>query len=229
VITAALTTIHLIVGVCAAAWFWFVVAARKGSRPHRRAGRHLVSILYVVVATGVVCTLVDQFTADLRPTGWLTAYLLVGLGAAAQHGVAAVAAAADPKRVRSPWHLTLNSVAVLGAFAVFPAVLIWHRWEFLPLIPAVFTVGLRDMLYANRAAAAAREWQLEHLTSTMAAGIALHTVLLVRVAQARPAWFGGSSWTWAVWLAPLAVGAALVLGTRVLWSEARAEAATRLA
>jgi hypothetical protein len=136
----------------------------------------------------------------------LLLYLLVVMVAPLQHGMAVVAAASVPARVRSRSHLVLNLVAMTGAVALFAAAVVWHAWPFFLIVPAGFAVGLRNMHYAGRTSANAREWEQEHLTSLITAGIALHTVCFVLGSTVWPNLIGPGFWRLGPWLAPALVG-----------------------
>ena len=60
-----------------------------------------------------------------------------------------------------------------------PAAAVWQRPLYFLLVPAGFVVGLRNLSYAGRPRATPAEWEREHLTSQLTAGISLHTALYV--------------------------------------------------
>lgn len=132
----------------------------------------------VGLATPSALASVDRSMAATPHLMWLVLYLLVIIVAPVQHGLAVVSAGALPARIRSRPHLALNLAAIAGTVALFPAAIIWHAWPWFLIVPAGFAVGVRDMHYAGRTTATANEWEQEHLTSMISAGIALHTAFL---------------------------------------------------
>lgn len=143
----------------------------------------------------------------------LVLYLGVVVAAPVQHALAVVAAGPAPGGVRSRAHLVLNLAAMLGALILFPAAIVWQALWFLVAVPSGFTIGLRNMAYANRRAATPLDWQREHLTSTVTAGIVLHTTVLVIAAARWPA-LVPAGWTWAPWLVPALVGLPVIVRLR---------------
>ena len=197
---ATLFAIDLGCSVAAVAVYWMTVvaSARQGARDWPSA-RWLGRLAYAAAAAGFVLVLAGLIRSRPHPTGpdepdvggarhllWLLLYGLVLLLAPVQHALAVVAAGASAVRVRSIAHLALNTAAVLGAFVVFPAALVWRVWWALPAVPFGFTVGLRNLLYAGPPSAAPGRWQRDYAVSLMAAGIVLHLALLVLVAAGWP-------------------------------------------
>ena len=203
-------------------------ALRKGGPAHRALGRWFARLIYAAAATGGLLAVVgiaapalmlpfaageDRF-AVTRHLMWLVLYLLVIIVAPVQHGLAAVAAGPLPLTIRSRPHAILSVSAIAGTALLFPAALIWHAWTFLIVMPIGFLVGLRNMLYASRTSAAPVEWQREHLTSVITAGITLHTAFFVLSALRWPSLLGGAVWWLAPWLLPAIVGVPAIVWLR---------------
>jgi hypothetical protein len=110
---------------------------------------------------------------------WVVLYVLLIIVAPAHHGVAVVAAGPSPSRIRSWIHAAFNLSCLAGTVLLLAASVSWQRWTVLTLAPIGFTIGLRNMSYASRRAATSREWEQEHLTSLVTAGVTMHTALLV--------------------------------------------------
>jgi hypothetical protein len=190
--SAALLGAHLTCAAGATCAFWSAAVARKGSPTHRAVGRWFARLVYVTAATGGTLAILHLafpswypasenllMAAAERQTMWLVLYVLVIIVAPVQHGVAVVAAAGTPHRVRSRAHVSLAIAAMVGSLALLPAALLWERWLFLIVAPIGLIVGLRNLAYASRGSALRAEWEREHLTSQLTAGITLHTALLV--------------------------------------------------
>jgi hypothetical protein len=133
-----------------------------------------------------------------------------------QHGLAVVAAGPQPARVRSRLHATLNLSCLIATVVLLAACVVWREAIYLTLAPLGFAVGLRNMHYASQRAATPRDWEREHLTSLITAGVGVHTALLV---------FGVSR-TLGLTLSPVGqlvlwIGPALIGLPIVLWLRSR--------
>jgi hypothetical protein len=162
-------------------------------------GRRFAQLVYAAAMTGGVLAIVEliapslvrppdpslplaavqQIARQSRPTMWLALYVLVILVAPVQHGVATVAAGSNPRRLRSRPHALLNTLALVGSVLLLPAAVAWQHPMYLIVVPVGFIVGLRNLSYAARQSAAPLDWEREHLTSMLTAGITLHTALFV--------------------------------------------------
>ena len=148
---------------------------------------------------------------------WLVLYVLLIIVAPVQHGVAVVAAGPAPVRVRSRTHAALTLGAMAGSLAIFPAALLWERWLFLIVAPIGLAVGLRQLKYATRRAATRQEWEREHLTSMLTAGVTLHTALLVFGATRTLSLALHGPLVLLPWCLPAIVGLPLILWLRRTW------------
>jgi hypothetical protein len=231
--SAILLPIHLTCAALATAAFWAAAAVRKGQRAHRTAGRLFARLVYLTAATGTVMAVwrlgtpvgpipsvgVTPALASAvaeRQTMWLVLYVMLIIVSPVQHGLAVVAAGDRPARLRSRRHATLSLAAMVTSVALIPSALLWERWAFLIVAPIGLIVGLRQLAYASRPSARPIEWEREHLTSMLTAGITLHTALLVFGATRTFGWsLAGVSGLWP-WVAPAAVGL-----PAILWLRAR--------
>jgi len=223
----SLLAIHLVCAVGATEIFWIAAFANKRGALHPQVGRWFARAIYgaavtggVLAGTGLlvpgVMTSANRGAADTRHLMAFILYLLIVIVTPVQHGLAVVEAESLPSRVRSRTHATLNMLALLGAVALFPAALIWHTWFFLLAVPAGFLLALRNMQYAGRGSATATEWQREHLTSLITAGVALHTgffvLTAIRLDSSIPI-----IWKWTPWLVPAAIGLPVIFWLRRSW------------
>jgi hypothetical protein len=152
-----------------------------------------------------------------RHTMWLVLYALVIIVAPVQHGLATVAAGAQPMRVRSRQHALLSLLGIVGSVLLIPAAIAWQQWTWLILTPIGFIVGLRNLSYANRPFATPGEWQREHLTSLITAGISLHTVMLIFTVS-RTMRLTLTGWTaLAPWTLPALIGLPIIWWLRRRW------------
>jgi hypothetical protein len=148
---------------------------------------------------------------------WLVLYVLVIIVAPVQHGLAAIAAGPEPFRMRSWQHALLSLLAIAGSLLILPAAVSWQQWTYLIVSPIGFVVGLRDLTYAGRRQATPRDWQREHLTSLLTAGITLHTVFLV-FGLSRTLHLTLDGWSaLAPWTLPALIGLPVVVWLRARW------------
>jgi hypothetical protein len=134
-----------------------------------------------------------------------------------QHGLAVVAASSQPMRVRSRPHATLSLLSMLGSALILSAAVSWQQWMFLIVAPIGFVVGVRNLAYASRPFATPGEWQKEHLTSMITAGITLHTVMFVFMVSRT---MGMTLQGWgalAPWAVPALAGLPIILLLRSRW------------
>ncbi|MEO8481414.1 MAG: hypothetical protein ABI634_04340 [Acidobacteriota bacterium] len=222
----ALLGAHLFCAAGATVCFWSAALAAKGQRLHRASGFWFARFVYLTATTGAtlaVIRLVALRHADAadvpaaiieQQTMWLVLYVLLIIVTPVQHGIAVIAAGRLPRAVRSRRHITLNILSMLGSVVILTASLLWGRWLFLIVAPIGLIVGLRNLNYAIRATSGRRDWEREHLTSQLTAGITLHTALLVfgtsRTLGLQLTGFG-SLWPWTV---PALVGLPLIVWWR---------------
>jgi hypothetical protein len=234
---AALLRVHLVLAASAAVAFWLAASAPKGGRFHRAAGRRFSFLIYATAATGGVMAIAELLApASIHPpdaslsaaaaadairltrhTMWLVLYALVIIVAPVQHGLATVAAGAQPMRVRSRHHALLSLLGIAGSGLLIPAAIAWQQWTWLILTPIGFIVGLRNLSYANRPFATPGEWQREHWTSLITAGISLHTVMLIFTVS-RTMRMTLTGWTaLAPWTLPALIGLPIIWWLRRRW------------
>jgi hypothetical protein len=195
----ALLSVHLACAFGATVAFWVAGVSFKGGPLHRAAGEWFRRLIYAAAFTGGALALAGIVvpawghpmqpgqTSDVwaetlrahRQTMWVVLYVLLIIVAPAQHGVAVVAAGPTPARVRSRLHAALNLSCLAGTVLLLAASVVWQRWIFLTLAPIGFAIGLRNVSYASRASATSIDWEREHLTSLVTAGVTMHTALLV--------------------------------------------------
>lgn len=231
---SALLVLHLFAATAATMAFWTAASIAKGGDWHRRIGRWFARAVYITAVSGAVMAvagLVDpalmrraegaEVTRDViateRQTLYFVLYVLLIIVAPVHHGLAVVAAGATPTLARSRSHATLALASMIGSVALIPAALLWQRWHFLIVAPIGLIVGLRGLAWASRSRAAPAEWEREHLTSMLTAGITLHTALLVFGTTRSLGWSTrGLTSVWP-WVVPALVGLPVILWLRAHW------------
>lgn len=229
-----LLSVHLACALAATAAFWFSAFSRKGGPFHRASGVWFQRLIYAAAVTGGVLALVgiaapawshpiepgetpDRWADALRThrqTMWVVLYLLLIIVAPTHHGLAVVAAGPVPARIRSRLHATLNLLCLFSTMLLLVAAVVWQRGTFLVVAPIGFAIGLRNMSYASRSSATSIDWEREHLTSLLTAGVTTHTALLVfgvtRTAGLAPS----VSSELLLWVLPALVGAPAIVWLR---------------
>jgi hypothetical protein len=227
VLIGALLAAHLFFASLATIAFWVPAVTPKGGATHRAAGRWFARLVTGAAITGGLLAVlgliaparmfdgaVGLAAVEMRRLMWLILYFLLLIVVPVQHGLAVVAAANLPVRVRSPLHATFNLLSIAAALIGFPAAIAWHAWTMLLVAPAGFIIGLRNMQYASRPAATRVEWEREHLTSLLTAGIALHTAFFVLTVLRWPWLLPAGPARLAPWLVPAAVGLPAIVWNR---------------
>jgi hypothetical protein len=203
--------IHGLIGAVALAAFWTAALARKGSRPHRLAGR-----LYTWTMSGILVSALPLVWAVFQRGdalgGAFFGYLLVLVGTGVVSGPRAVRLKQDFAGYRGgvyPWLAWLQlgsglAVALAGARA---------GNSLLPVFGGVgVALSLRMLRLRGLAQPPPGWWLREHFTAMLGNGIASHIAFLsiglmrllpqelaLRLQQAHLAWF-----------APLAVGVSAI-------------------
>jgi hypothetical protein len=231
---AALLRVHLSFAAFSTLAFWLAACSPKGGRFHRAVGRWFERMIYATALSGGILAIAQLVApAVVRPpdpswsaetiathvsltrqTMWLVLYVLVTIVAPVQHGLATVAAGAQPMRLRSRAHAIWNLLAMAGSVLLIPAAVAWQQWLYLIVAPAGFIIGVRNLNYAGQPFATPAGWRREHLTSMLAAGIMLHTVMFV-FASSRTLALTLSGWVaLAPWTVPALVGLPIIIWLR---------------
>lgn len=232
--SSALLRVHLMCALGAMALFWIAAVTSKGGRRHRAAGRWFSRLIYAAAVTGGLLAVIQLIAPSLvrpadptlaaevvaaarqqtRQTMWLVLYVLLLIVTPVQHGLAVVAAGPAPPRMRSRPHATLSLLSMIGSVLLLPAAVMWQQPFYLALVPIGFIVGLRNLSYAARPQATPVEWEREHLTSLITAGIGLHTTFLV-FGTSRTLGWRLEGWSgWLPWIGPAVVGVPVILWLR---------------
>jgi hypothetical protein len=186
--------------------FWVPFLSRKGGRLHREAGRLYAAFMCVSGISGGWLAL--QYLA--QPGKALDAlfllYALVVYFSIGWHGMQALAAKEDPRKLKTPFNVALDAFNVVAGTAVAAVGLVFRDPYLLGIGPLGLCVGARP-LRRMRAAGGPNWWLREHLGGMISTGIAGYTALiffeLSRYLEPRLPLSG----LIAVWLAPLAAGA----------------------
>jgi hypothetical protein len=201
---------HLVPGVVALATYWIAALARKGSAPHRFAGKVylLAMVALLVPAIPLSWRVLQHFDTGF---GVFLFYLLLITATALWQGWTAIVHKRDFARYtgagyrRLAWANLLAGAGVLGlGLALLHPIFIGFS------LPGL--LGGRGMLkLAARGPAHPRWWMGEHLGAMLACGVATHIAFLsIGLPRLLPALAGEGMRVFA-WLAPLAIALAMRL------------------
>jgi hypothetical protein len=207
--TAYLLTkyLHAGLGVAALLSFWIAALAKKGSRPHKLAGK-----AYVLVMIGLLLPAIPLSWRTLQHFsvvfGIFLFYLLLITGNALYRAWTAVkrkrdfSAYADATFRRLGWANVAAGAAILGVGAATTQ----------PVLLGFSAVGIfggRGMLaLAAKGPGEAKWWLREHMNAMLGCGVATHIAfLLIGLPRVLPASWNGPGLQTFGWLAPLAVAA----------------------
>ncbi len=208
--------LHLGLGVAALLSYWVAALARKGSAPHKLAGK-----TYVLVMVGLLIPAIPLSVRVFDKNAgfaWFLFYLLLITVTALWQGWFAVRNKRDFTRYAGPAFRRLAWSNIGAGFAVLALGLVTTQ----PIFIGFSLVGLlsgRGMLrLAKNGPAHPRWWIGEHLGAMLGCGIATHIAFLsVGLPRLLPGLAGPVMQTTA-WLAPLglAVLARVWLGRKYL-------------
>ena len=198
---------HAGLGVAALLSFWVAALAKKGSAPHKRAGKAYVLVMAALLLPAIPLSWRALLHAS-TVFGLFLFYLVLITGTALWRAWTAVrrkrdfAAYAGRGFRRLGWANIAGGAAILGvgAVAVQPVLLGFS---------IVGILGGRGMLrLAQDGPAHARWWMGEHINAMLGCGVATHIAfLLIGLPRVLPAAWNGPALQTFGWLAPLAVAA----------------------
>ena len=197
--------IHVTLGALALGSYWIAALARKGSRPHKLAGK-----VYVLVMVGVLVPAIPLAVRVLEKSAVFGAfffYLLLITGTAVWEGWFAVRNKRDFARYAGPGFKRIAWANIVGGAVIFGLGLA----KLQPILLGFSMVGVlggRGMLrLAKTGPAHSRWWMGEHLGAMLGCGVATHIAFLqIGLPKLLPMLAGPVMQTTA-WLGPLAVAA----------------------
>lgn len=199
---------HVAPGVLALLTFWIAALARKGSGPHRLAGKaYLLAMLALLLpAVPLSWRVLRHFDAGF---GVFLFYLLLITVTALWQGWFAIRDKRDFARYTGRGYRRLAWANVVAGAGVLVMGLALQQPIFVGFsLPGL--LGGRGMLAtARRGATHPRWWMGEHLSAMLACGVATHIAFLsIGLPRLLPSLAGEGLRVFA-WLAPLAIAALL--------------------
>jgi len=203
---------HMAVGAAALLAFWTAALARKGSGPHRLAGRTYLWAMWAILASALPLSL--GFFARHQPlSGVFFLYLLILVGTSVTVAPRAIRLKQDFAAFRGGLYGPLAWLQLVSGLAVVAAGL-WFAQTLLAVFGGVgVALSLRMLRLLRLATPPAGWWLREHITAMIGNGVATHigffSIGLVRLLPADRA--AQLQDLHLAWFAPLA--AASLAGT----------------
>jgi hypothetical protein len=185
-----LLVLHVSAGAISLVAFWIAVAVKKGGPIHVWVGRLFVRSMYVVAVSAILLCVTPLIHRVPRGGEWaysaeqvrayvhmrvFLGYLAIVVLADLRHGVRVLQFKRDPKRLRTPLDLFLNSLSVLCGAAMLVFGFRSGTPLFIGLSPIGMVVGLRNLRYLLAKSWDDKSWFYAHLRAMLGNGIAAHT------------------------------------------------------
>lgn len=199
--------LHIAAGTVALAGFWAAAALRKGSPPHRLAGRVYLLAMVLVIATGVPLTLQFAFLGRLTFAAFL-GYLLLLVSTTVWLSWRAIRDRAHPQRYLGRAYHALAVANPAAGLAVLWLGLDRNQ----PLLVGFSLVGIllgAGMLRRRRIIPTQPRWWLEEHYGAMVANAAATHIAFLAIGAPRllPA-LQGPTWFYLAWFGPLVLSIA---------------------
>jgi len=196
---------HAGLGVTALLTFWTAALAKKGSGPHKLAGK-----VYALAMTGLMLAAVPLSWRALQyfdfSFGLFLFYLLLITGSALWRAWTAVRRKRDFAAYASPAFRRLGWLNIAGGAAVLGIGAALQQPVFLGFSLVGILAGRGMLLLAERGPAHPRWWMGEHIGSILGCGVATHIAfLLIGLPRLLPASWSGPTLATFAWLAPLVI------------------------
>ena len=219
---------HSSLGAAALLTYWAAALAKKGSGPHKLAGRVYVAVMIGLLIPAVPLS-INAFRHFSTSFGAFLFYLLVITGTALWQGWSATRNKRDFSRYTGPGYRRLAWLNIASGLAVLGLGIATTS----PIFIGFSLVGLlggRSMLRLAKAGPAHPRWWMEqHLGAMLGCGVATHIAFLqIGLPRLLPSLAGPLLQNLA-WLGPLAVAALarVWLGRKYLGEMGGAKATSR--
>jgi hypothetical protein len=195
--------VHVGLGVAALLTFWIAALAKKGSAPHKLAGK-----IYVLTMTGLLIPALPlsmRILAEKSTTfGAFLLYLLVLTGTALWQGWYSIRYKREFARYAGRSYRGLAGLNIFTAIAVLSLGLMVRQPIFVGFAAVGVLGGVGMLRLARNGPAHPRWWMGEHLRAMLACGVATHIAFLaIGLPRALPM-LAGTTLQYIAWLGPLA-------------------------
>lgn len=168
---------HVAVGAAALLAFWIAALARKGSRPHRFAGRVYLWAMWAILASALPLSL-GFFGRGQSLNGVFFVYLLVLVGTSVWVAPRAIHYKREFTAFIGGRYAPVAWLQLSGGFGVV-LVGLYFRQPLLTVFGGVGVVlSLRMLWLRRRTSPPAGWWLREHFTAMLANGVATHIAFL---------------------------------------------------
>jgi uncharacterized membrane protein len=196
--------LHLGLGVAALLSYWVAALAKKGSAPHKLAGK-----VYVLVMVGLLIPAlplsVRVLTEKSASFGWFLLYLLVITGTALWKGWFAVRNKRDFAAYAGPGFRALAWFNIAAGLAVLALGVVQQHPIFLGFSLIGLLAGRGMLRLAKAGPSHPRWWMAEHLGAMLGCGVATHIAFLqIGLPRLLPS-LAGPVLQNVAWLGPLLV------------------------
>lgn len=197
--------LHVGLGVAALVTYWMAALARKGSGPHKLAGKVYVLVMVGLLVPAIPLSLRVFYASPMF--AWFLLYLLLITATALWKGWYAVRRKRDFASYAGTPFRTLAWANIAAGLGVLGLGLVNVQPIFMGF-SLVGVLGGRGMLrVAQSGSAHPRWWMGEHMGAMLGCGVATHIAFLqIGLPRLLPALAGPAMQT-AAWLAPLAIAA----------------------
>jgi len=196
--------LHLALGLAALISYWVAALARKGSRPHKLAGKVYVLVMIGVLAPALPLSL-RIFSEKSAAFGAFLLYLLLITATALWQGWFATRHKRDFPSYAGRAYRALAWLNVAAGLAVLALGIVELQPVFLGFSAVGLFGGSGMLRLARRGPTHPRWWLQEHLGAMLGCGVATHIAfLLLGLPKLLPGLAGPGLQTFG-WLAPLGV------------------------
>jgi hypothetical protein len=221
-----LIALHIAAGAPGLAGFWLPIAARKGSRLHRLAGRVFVWLMLAAASLAALMAMMTlAWPVETHPKlaghaefgsphvirgifGWMMLYLAILTINLAVYGRACILYRHDHARHRAPLSMALQGLLIAASLNCAVQGLIIGQTMMVGISFVGFATAGTNLWFMLRARPGPLEWLTEHIKAIVGTGISVYTAFFAFGAVRFVPQLALSPLLWAI---PLIIGLALIL------------------
>ncbi|MEM8498495.1 MAG: hypothetical protein AAF542_10770 [Pseudomonadota bacterium] len=202
--------VHIVAGSLSLILFWIPVLAKKGGLNHRKIGALYVKLMWLVVFSAALMSLINLFSDRIVQAIFL-GFLALLTAKPLWLGIAIL----KNKKVLHPAFrrtaFTLNSLLLACGLAMiaYGLSLLGETVSYLMItFGGLGMLGLRDLLAIIGSKHDSSDWLRGHIRDMIIGGIAAHTAFFAFGASQFTASIFSGNWVTIPWLAPTVIGTA---------------------
>ncbi|MFK7734034.1 MAG: hypothetical protein AB8B48_20605 [Pseudomonadales bacterium] len=200
--------IHIVAGMSSLILFWVPVVARKGSINHRRVGKIYVNLMWLVVASAALMSIINLFSSRVVQSIFL-GFLALLTAKPLWLGIAVLKHKREPGPGFLRTGLALNGTLLIAGLALiaFGISLLGETVALLMIaFGALGMLGLPDIIATLKSNVDGSDWLHAHIGDMIVSGIAAHTAFFAFGASQFTASIFTGNWVTVPWLAPTVIG-----------------------